>query len=461
MINRWRLLLATPGIMRNPLAFLVKASREYGDVVQFDVGSDQAVILVNHPAAIERVLVENHRNYTKQTIQFETFGLVTGNGLLNSDGAFWLQQRRIAQPAFHRRQLDEFGSLITNHAQQLAAAWRADHLGQAPIDVEEEMLRLSLPIICEALFGYDVRERTEEIVQAIAHALDYVMFRARVFLPIPRTWPLRINRDFQAGMELLDAFVDELIATRQQSGREEGDLLGLLLGVRDADTGEAMPLQHVRDEVLTAIVAGFETVASGMTWIWYLLDQHPDVAARLHAELDRELEGRPPALSDLMRLPYLNQVIKEAWRLYPPSWLISRRAQEDDELLGQPVRAGSLIVISPYVIHRHAAYWPEPERFDPDRFAEGQGGSETRYAYIPFGGGPRLCIGNRFAEMEAQLVIATLAQHFTLRLAAGQSVATVAQVTIRPQGGLRMHIEPRPASAPEPPLPLHSTLPEP
>lgn len=441
MINRWQLLRDTPRIMQDPLHYLLQTAALRGSVTPIDAGDLQA-LLVSDPAAVQHVLQRNHRNYTKQTVQFETFSLVTGNGLLNSDGALWFSQRRLMQPAFHRQHMDEFARLITAAAVRLAARWRSDPHYRQPIEMEHEMMALSLPIICRALFSRDVTAELEELLTAVNQALDFVMFRARVMFPVPEQWPLPVNRRFRQAMAALDRFVAGLVAERRRSG-PTGDLLSILLFTQDADTGETMPDQLVRDEILTMIVAGYETVATAMTWLWYLLDRHPHAAAQLRAELDRELGGRPPTLADLPRLPWLNMVFQETLRLYPPSWLISRRAIAADELAGQAVQPGALIIISPYVVHRNPAYWPDPEQFDPQRFTPERAAAIDRFAFIPFGGGPRLCIGNRFAELEAQLVVGTLAQQFAPRLIDTRRVEVTPMVTIRPKHGLWMQIAPR------------------
>lgn len=439
MPGPWEVSISTPRIMQDPLAFLLRMTHKYGDSVSFNLPEEKARLL-NHPDLIQHVLQTNSRNYTKQTPQFKTFALVTGNGLLNSDGRFWLQQRRIAQPAFHQHALTNLEETIVCITAKTADRWA--QLAQ-PVDIEREMLRLTFNIIMRALFTLDVSDRVNALVEEVEAVLKYVLFRAQTPFAAPLTWPLRVNRRYQAAMGTLDALVYELIAARRAQANPPPDVLGQFLAARDADTGEPLPDKVLRDEVMTLIIAGYETAATGLTWLWHLLDQHPDIAAELHTELDFVLNGRLPTVNDLPQLPLLRQIVDETLRLYPPSWLISRAAAEDDMIGGQPIAAGTLIIISPYVLHRHPQFWPQPEQFWPQRFAEGHGNGRSRFAYIPFGAGPRLCIGNHFALMEMQLIVATLAQRFHLRGHGKRSVRPTTLVTIRPRSGLPMQITPR------------------
>lgn len=424
-------------IIRDPLNFLTAATRRYGPLLHADLGGVPVYVL-NTPETIRHVLINNQRNYTKATPQFETFKLVTGNGLLNSDGDFWRQQRRIAQPAFHQRRLQTLDSLIVSEAQILLKRWQMQ--AGARLDIEHEMLTLTLPIVCQALFGVDVRARAHELVELTAAGLDYAMFRARVLLPIPLSWPLPINRRFRHSQARLDAFIYDLIAARRADPAEHNDLLALLLDAVHSD-GQPLSDMMIRDEVMTMLVAGYETVATGLTWTWHLLATEPEAAAQLRAELKAVLDGRAPTLSDLPQLPYLRMVVEEAWRLYPPAWLITRRATATDEIAGARIPAGAVMVISPYVLHHSAEYWPAPDRFDPTRFQSGAP-APTHCTFLPFGAGPRLCIGNRLAEVEAQLILATLAPHFAPVHVSTRPVALNPLVTIRPRGGLPMQLHP-------------------
>lgn len=426
-----QMLIETPKIMRDPLGWMVGATAKHGDVVVCDVNSFR-VYVASDPAWIEHVLVKNARNYSKATVQFETFSAVTGNGLLNSDGDFWLSQRRLAQPAFHRKLLDGMAGTMVKSAVHTAHKWRR-MVGQT-VDMEHEMLLLSLPVICEALFGEDVRGRAEQLVLDVTHALDQVMFRAQLPFNFAAKLPLPVNRKFARSMGALDAWVEGMIEARRRGdlAHDSDDLLGMLVA---AD----LPTPVIRDEVMTMIVAGYETVASGLTWTWYLLDKHPRVAVRLRHELAQVLNGQTPTLDDLPHLPYLKMVVDESFRLFPPSWLVSRRAEGADEIGGVTIPERSMVVISPWVVHRNARLWDAPERFSPERFAAENKPSIRKYTYIPFGSGQRMCIGNHFALLETQLVLAALAQQFKPEIAQKEP-KVLGMVTVRPKNGLKMRL---------------------
>ncbi|KAA3663672.1 MAG: cytochrome P450 [Chloroflexi bacterium] len=442
MPETWEVVKKLPSIMRDPLAYLMETAVLHGDNISFNL-PDEKARFINHPDLIQYVLQTNNRNYNKRTPQFDTFKIVAGNGLLNSDGDTWLQRRRIAQPAFHRQRLAGMTGIMADEAAKLCQLWQTDPRYENPVDIEQEMLQLTLPILTKALFNLDVSGQEAELVHTIEDALNYVMFRAQFPIPTISKWPLPVNRRYQQAMETINGMVYDLIKTRRHEGDDRGDVLSLFLATQDADSGKGMPDEAIRDELVTLIIAGYETAATGLTWLWYLLSQHPNIMSTLQAELDTALGKQGPTGDDLQKLPYLRGVVHEAWRLYPPSWVVSRAAIAADEIGGKPVEPGTLIIISPHVMHRNPEFWPEPERFDPKRFMEGRENGRHRFAYIPFGGGPRLCIGNHFAEMETMLIVATLAQHFTPTLISDYPVIPKPMVTIRPKGGMWMQVEKR------------------
>ena len=431
-----RLLKDTPRILRDPLSYLVELTRREGEIVTFDIRG-QAAIIVNDPNWIEHILVQNYRNYTKATVQFETFALVAGNGLLNSDGAFWLRQRRLAQPHFHHAKLVQWGQWMTDSAELIGRSWQ----NQAVIDMEHEMFALTLPIITQALFSLNTHSHADELVKQFTHTLNYVMYRARMPISWADRLPLPVVRRYHESMTQLERLITQMIENRRHDPNPPDDLLTTFIGARDEESGDPLPDQQIRDEIMTMILAGFETVATSLTWTWYLLSQHPEVVTLLHAELAQQLGGRVPTSADLPFLPYTRMVSEEALRLYPPAWVMSRRATEVDKVGDVVIPAGAIVIISPYTVHRNTNYWENPEQFLPERFSAENKRQRHRYAYIPFGGGARLCIGYRFAEMESILVLATLAQRF-----APMPVATphpIAMVTIRPKNGLPMYPNPR------------------
>jgi cytochrome P450 len=301
--------------------------------------------------------------------------------------------------------------------------------------VDDAMMTTALEVVGRALFSHDLSGQAHDLVQAVLDALDVVVRRARSPLPLPVDWPTPGNRRLRRSLDTLDSAVAEMVAERRRHDPDCPDLLSMLLMARDEVDGRGFDDRQVRDEIVTLIVAGHETVASALTWTWHLLSEHPDVEDRLHAEVDEVLgEGRRPTYADLPRLTYTRQVIDEALRLYPPAWVISRRAIVDELLHDHAVPAGSYVFVSPYVLHRTPQYWPDPDRFDPDRFAPGA--SVDRFAYIPFGAGPNLCIGRDFALVEATLLVAAVAARFTLDEVPGARVHAEPLVTIRPRGGL-------------------------
>jgi cytochrome P450 len=430
-------------IQRNAPEYLLDAARRYGDLVYFDVPKNPAYFL-NHPNLIKHVLLDNHRKYSKDTIQYNSLSEITGKGLLTSDGSFWLRQRRLAQPAFARQRLMKLDEVVTPATQAMLDRWEAIARKGDPLDVDGEMMRLALEVVGKALFSIDLSQDATRLVEAVLTALDYIVGRARnptslsslPFLMTPR------KARFNAAVSTLNMTVYEMIAERQAAEDPGSDLLGMLLKARDPETGSAMTPEQVRDEVITILIAGHETVASALTWSWYLLAKHPAQWEQMHAEGKRVLGDEPPTTGDLADIPYTGQVFSEALRLYPPAWLITRKSIEADRIDNIDIQPGALIILSPYTIHRHPEFWQNPEEFNPERFSQGQEKSRPRFAYIPFGGGPRLCIGDQFAMIEAQLIMAMVTQRFRLELLPHRPVEADPLVTIRPKHGLPMKVVP-------------------
>lgn len=424
-------------LQQSPLAFLSRVTAQYGDLVRYPLGPWEFYI-ATHPDHVSRVLQENQRAYSKDTFQYNLLKIVTGNGLLTSDGAFWLRQRRLAQPAFHHRRLEALDALITAAIADMLEDWEGAAAREAPIDVAAAMMQVALRIVGQALFSIDIREEADVLAQAVLVVLDHIVERARTLGLTPEWLPTARNHHFRAALATLDRVVYATIARRRQAGGDD-DLLSMLLAARDEETGEGMSDRQVRDEVMTLLIAGHETVASALAWTWYLIARAPEVERKLHAEVDAVLGGRLPSAADLPRLMYTRQVFEEALRLYPPAWIITRKTLAADVLGGYPIPAGALVVLSPYVTQRRPDLWENPEAFDPERFAPARAAGRPRFAYFPFGGGARLCIGNHFALVEAQLIIASVAQRFHLRLASDHPVEPEPSVTLRPRHGLLMY----------------------
>jgi cytochrome P450 len=427
------------GIQKDPLSFLINMAQRYGDFVAVPVGS-LPVFLVNHPEGVKNVLQDHHRRYSKDTIQYNALSTITGRGLLTNDGSSWLRQRRLTQPAFSRPRLMALDQIVVPAAQRMLDRWEGIARYAGTVDVDSEMMRLTLEIVGKMLFSIDLSEEAGPLTQAVLTALDHIMYRARNVLVFPDFVPTPRNLRFRRAVQTLNHVVDAMVSERQKNDLPGDDLLGMLLRSRDEETGQGMTNAQIRDEILTMLIAGHETVASALTWTWYLLSSHPKERDRLHQEAVRQSDDHLLTTADLPLLPYSAQVFSEALRLYPPAWVISRKAVEADELQGVSIPAGALVIISPYVIHRHPDFWETPLAFEPDRFSVENVEKIERFAYIPFGAGPRLCIGSHFATIEAQLIMTMIARRFWLEEVPEKAVQVDALVTLRPAHGLTMRI---------------------
>lgn len=400
-------------------------------------------VTINNPDYIKHVLVDNADNYMKSRLARRLLGRGLGNGLLLSEGAFWLRQRRIMNPAFHHKRVAGFADLMVEEAAKTMAGWRAAIGRKTPIDLMADMMGVTLRIITATMFGSDIGERTADI----HHRLTLIQNLAgrpglADLFGLPDWFPRRRSIEAERSQQFMDKVIDDIIRARREDRRDGGDLLDMLLSARD-DDGAGMTDKQIRDEVMTIFAAGHETTAVTLTWTWYLLSQHPAVERRLHEELDRVLQGRAPRYEDLPNLPYARMVIEESLRLFPPAYVFSRVAIGDDQVGPHRIPAGSEIIVVPWVLHRHKKLWKNPGRFDPERFAPDQAARRHPYAYLPFGGGPRVCIGRGFAMVEAQLILAKIAQSCRLRLVPGHPVEPQGLITLRPRYGMAMTVERR------------------
>ncbi|HUQ31970.1 MAG TPA: cytochrome P450 [Pyrinomonadaceae bacterium] len=423
---------------RDALNYLQRAVEDHGDIVYFRFGP-QDVFFLNHPDHIKDVLVTHHQSFMKGRALQRAKRLL-GHGLLTSEGDFHRRQRRLAQPAFHRGRIATYGTVMTNYAARTASRW-ADG---ASVDISHEMMRLTLAIVGKTLFDADVEAEADEIGAALTEVMELFDFLLMPFSELLEKLPFPHVRRFRKARARLDDTIYRIIQERRKSAEDRGDLLSMLLSARDeeGDGGRMSDLQ-VRDEVMTIFLAGHETTANALSWTWYLLSQHEEVEAKLHEELDAVLEGRPPAFEDVARLRYTEMVLAEAMRLYPPAWAIGRLALCNHEVGGYTIPAKALVLLSPYVTHRDARHFPDPTRFDPERWTQQARESRPQFAYFPFGGGPRRCIGEGFAWMEGILLIAALAQGLRMRLVPGQRVETMPVITLRPKHGIKMTLEKR------------------
>jgi len=422
----------------DPLGFLTRASRQYGDLVYFRVVR-QHMYLVNHPDYVREILVANQSNFIKSRA-LQRAKVLLGEGLLTSEGQHHLRQRRLVQPAFHRERLAGYASAMSEWAVRWRERWQAG----STLDISQEMPHLTLSIVAKTLFSADVHSEASQIGAAMTTVLQMFRLLLMPFSEYMEKLPLPYVRRFEKARARLDSTIYGLIAKRRKSGEDTGDLLSMLLFAQDEESGGGrMTDEQVRDEALTLFLAGHETTANALTWTWYLLSQHPAVEQRLHAEIDRVLQGRTPELADVPQLLYAEMIMAEALRLYPPAWAIGRMATGPFELGGVQIPARSICILSPYLIQRDPRWFPDPEKFDPERWTPEARNARPKFSYFPFGGGARVCIGERFAWMEGVIVMAAIAQKWRLRLAPDQRVEPLPLITLRVKNGLRMVIEAR------------------
>ena len=422
----------------DPPAFLSDLARQHGDVVHFKLGP-QDMYLLNHPDYIRDVLVTHNRNFVKSR-GLEMAKKFLGESLLTSEGEFHRRQRRLAQPSFHRQRINAYAEAMIDHALRTRDRWQDGETR----DIWQEMMRLTLAIVGKTLFDADVEAEATEIRKALTDLMQLFERITNPFSFLLDKLPLPGNLRWIKAKTRLDATIYRIINERRASGTDQGDLLSMLLLAQDEEgDGGSMTDQQVRNEAMTLFIAGHETTANALTWTWYLLSQHPEIESRLHREVDEVLSDRMPSATDFTSLQYTEMVLAESMRMYPPAWTIGRRVLNDYEVGQYVIPSGSIILMSPWVMQHDARYYPEPYTFDPERWRGEAREARPKFSYFPFGGGPRVCIGEQFAWMEGVLLIATIAQKWKMRLAPGQLVEPKAMVTLRPKHGMQMVIEAR------------------
>lgn len=429
------------GVMRefndDTLAFIERCQRDYGDVVHTRFLWVHAYFIYN-PDDIETLLATNARSYRKAASLRSPFFLrLVGNGLVTSEGEFWRRQRRLAQPAFHRQRISSYGETMVQYAQRMIDTWSDGEQR----DLSRDMTRLTLEVVVKTLFNADVSREADHVGQILTSLVKPFASQATLKWILDNRLPTPEHRRYYNAVSEIDRIVFRIIAERRASGYDEGDLLSMLLQAQD-DDGTRMSDAQLRDEVMTLFLAGHETTALSLSWSWYLLALHPEKEKKFHAELEEVLGGRPPEVSDLPKLKYTEMIAKEVMRLYPPAYAVGREAIEDTELGGFPVPKGTQIFAFQWVTQRDPRYFDEPAAFKPERWANGMSEQLPKYAYFPFGGGPRQCIGNYFAMMEIVLLLATLGQRFRFSLV-GEEVEVLPVLSLRPKSGIKVKLHHR------------------
>ncbi len=424
---------------KDPISFLMKTSEDFPEIARFRF-AHLPMVLLSDPETVRHVLQTNNKNY-KKGIEYEHLKPVLGEGLLTSEGDFWLRQRRLAQPAFHKDKIAGFAEEMVACTSDILDKW--DEKKSSAIDIHSEMMHLALNIVGRTLLSTNVLDEANEVEKALAISIEESFHRVQALINLPLWLPVPRHLKYNKSRESLNKIVEKIIRERRNSAHRYNDLLEMLMDVQDEDTGEKMSDKQLRDEIMTIFLAGHETTANALTWGIYLLSQHPGVLSKFYEEIDSVLGKRTPSFDDLKNLPYLNQIIHEVLRLYPPAWILGRTALADDEIAGVKVSKGNNMIISPYQIHRSKKYWENPDDFVPERFTPEKMKDLHKFVYFPFGGGPRFCIGNNFALIEMQLIFAMIGQRFRFQLEPGFKVEADPLITLRPKYGMKMNLSTR------------------
>lgn len=424
---------------RDRLNLYLRVARECGDVGIFHFGP-YPLILFNTSEFVHSILVEHAYDFDKGELIHKTFRPVIGNGLFVSEGDLHRRQRKLMAPPFQPRHIKSYAASMVDYGERIQQEWKDESI----VDIGQEMTHLTMSIVGKVLFDVDVFTETDELGAAMVTTLGHVSRGLSSLFIVPLNWPTKHNKHTKQAIALLRGRIQRMIDERRSDAQQRNDFLSILLQTRGED-GSRMDDQQISDEALTLFGAGHETTATALTWTWYLLATHPDIYAKVQEEVGRVLQGRTPTYADLAHLPYCLQVFKETMRLYPPAYAVGRVALYDVEIDGYLVRKNGVAIVSPYTLHRRPDYFPDPEKFNPERFTPENEKQLPRYAYLPFGAGPRICIGNHFAMMEGHLLLATLAQHVTFDLVPGQQIVPdpAQTVTIRPKYGMKMIVHRR------------------
>ncbi|MBI1282244.1 MAG: cytochrome P450 [Anaerolineaceae bacterium] len=427
------------------LGYVSRSFKQYGGIWKIEAGGE-IQYMISEPDLIQEITVKQADKFHKSPDYIDDkrgLARFLGTGLLTNDGEFWKRQRKLVAPAFHTKRIEAYAQTMVDSTKAMLDRWH----GQSTLDIDDEMMRVTLQIVVKTLFNVDISAEAERIGDAMTALQQMVGNNSIVEKLLPLWIPTPQRRRSKKAVDDLDEIIYGLIADWKKEGKDNGDLLSMLMLTRD-DEGNGMSDKQVRDEAVTLFLAGHDTTANTLNWTWYLLAQNPEVEAKLHHEIDTVLGGNLPTLADLRRLPYSEMVIKESMRLFPPAYFFGRVAIDDVQLGNFYAPKGTGIGISSYTVHRDPRWWDAPETFRPERFSPENAEHIRKYSYIPFGAGPRVCIGNSFAMMEAHLMLVMIAQRYQLRLSAGQEVKIDPLLTMKPKGGLHLLLEERQVSRP-------------
>ncbi len=428
-----------PEFKKDRLGFSSRLMEEYGDIVQYKLGPHKTV-MITHPDYIKHVLQENYNNYKKDYF-YEDLKLVLGQGLVTSEGEFWRQQRKLVQPGFHRNQISRFAGIMVDQCDRMLESWSREATNK--FDLIGEMKQLTMSIVSLALFNKDLGHETSVLGEAINQSITYINRKMESFVKLPEWIPTADSLNFRKNFRIVKNTIMEMISERRKTPGELNDLLDMLMAAQDEETGVGMSDQQLFDEIMTLFLAGHETTAHGLVWTFYLLDKYPEMEANLFEELGKFPVVFHPELKDLPDLSYTTATIKESMRMLPPVWGIGREAVHDDLIGGYSIPHGMTVFIPIYQMHFHPGYWTEPEVFNPERFLDEELEKKNRWVYLPFGGGPRQCIGNNFALMEMQIVVAMIMRRFKLKLISEEKIQLNPGVTLRPEENVFMRIKSR------------------
>ena len=428
-------------LRKDPLNYFVGLMRDYGEFVDFKIGM-APIIMLNGPDAVKHILQDHYEDYPKSRF-YRPFKPILGRSIFTSTGETWLSQRRTASPCFGGARFQFMADRIVGATRKMLDRWDDFDRGSEPVEIVHEMMRLTLDGVTQALLDMDFIENYEEVHDALTVILRETEKRVWSVAPPPDWLALMTRPRYRRAVETIDRVVRGIIDERRRNPRDSGGLLTTLIEAHDAEGSGDEGL--LKDQVVAMIATGHESTACALAWTFYMITQHADVRERVYAEVDEALGGRDPRADDLSALQYTGWVFEEAMRLYPPVWTISRTATRDDEVCGKPIPKGTTVMLSPYAMHRNPEIWPEPEEFRPERFHPDEVAKRPRYSYFPFGGGPRVCLGNRFAMMEAKIMMAMVIQRYRLSVLPGQEIVAEPMITLRPRNGIRMDLERRSA----------------